>query len=120
MTQELSISRFNPQTMVDRLKKGSPTTSVFVGKRGTGKSTLVSDIMYWHHKNVHMGVVMSGTEEGNGFYGKYIPDIFIHTEYKSELVEGVIKRQKKVLREKVPGRSSSPMYILYNQPLVGA
>lgn len=101
MTQEISIARFNPQTMVARLKSGSPTTSVFVGKRGTGKSTLVSDIMYWHHKAVSMGVVMSGTEEGNGFYGKYIPDIFIHTEYKSELVDGVIKRQKKALREKI-------------------
>jgi predicted ATPase len=37
---------------------------VFIGKRGTGKSTLVTDIL-WNKRNIPAGIAMSGTEEGN-------------------------------------------------------
>ena len=39
---------------------------------------------------------MSGTEEGNSYYQQYIPDLFVYNEYKSETVEKMINRQKKV------------------------
>ena len=44
---------------------------VFIGKRNTGKSTLVKDIMY-HKKHLPAGIVLSGTEEGNHFYSDFI------------------------------------------------
>lgn len=94
----LRIHKFNPMTMENRRQKGNPPTCVFIGKRGTGKSTLISDIMYYH-RTIPYGVIMSGTEDGNGFYGKYFPDLFIHSEFKSEALEKLIKQQKKVVKE---------------------
>ena len=69
---------------------------VLIGKRETGKSFLVKDLLYYH-KNVPVGTVISGTEGANAFYSKIMPSIFIHGEYKPEIVSNVLKRQKKVV-----------------------
>ena len=98
MASNLKINRFNPMMMEKRRLTGSPPTCVFIGKRSTGKSTLISDIMYYC-KTVPYGVIMSGTEDGNGFYGKYFPDLFIHSEFKPEALEKLIKQQKKVVKD---------------------
>lgn len=66
---------------------------VFIGRRRTGKSTLVKDLLF-HHQNIPMGTVISGTEESNSFYGKIIPPIFIHGEYNSAILANFVKRQK--------------------------
>jgi hypothetical protein len=94
----LKINRFDPRTMETRRLGGNPSTCIFIGKRGTGKSVLISDIMY-HHRKVPYGLIMSGTEEGNGFYGQYFPNLFIHNGFKKELVETLINRQKRVLKD---------------------
>lgn len=93
----LKINRFDPNTMEERRSSGNPSTCIFIGKRGTGKSTLISDIMYYHRK-VPYGLIMSGTEEGNGFYGNYFPNLFIHNGFKKEVVATLINRQKKVMK----------------------
>lgn len=95
----LKINKFDPQTMENRRLLGNPSTCVFIGKRGSGKSTLIADIMYYH-RTIPYGTIMSGTEEGNGFYGRYFPNLFIHSGFKKELVDTLIKRQKRVLRDK--------------------
>jgi hypothetical protein len=68
---------------------------VFIGRRRTGKSTLVKDLLY-HHQNIPMGTVISGTEESNSFYGKIIPPIFIHGEYNAAILSNFVKRQKMI------------------------
>jgi hypothetical protein len=91
----LRLSKFNPKTIEERRTKGSgPATCVFIGKRGTGKSTLVADILY-HCRKIPIGVAISATEDGNAFYSSYIPELFIHSEYKSDVVQQVVTRQKK-------------------------
>jgi hypothetical protein len=66
---------------------------VLIGKRETGKSFLVKDLLYYH-RDIPIGTVISATEAANGFYGDVIPSIFIHDEYTPGVVENVIKRQK--------------------------
>tara|TARA_Y100000022_G_C13258565_1_gene381229 strand:- start:3460 stop:4284 length:825 start_codon:yes stop_codon:yes gene_type:complete len=93
----ISLSRFNPKKIEEKRISGSgPATCVFIGKRGTGKSTLVADILY-HVKNINAGVAISATEDGNAYYSKFIPDILIHSEYKPEIIQQVINRQKRVI-----------------------
>ena len=98
-TPSLKINKFDPRMMEKRRLDGNPSTCIFIGKRGSGKSTLISDIMYYH-RTIPYGLIMSGTEEGNGFYGQYFPDLFIHSLFKKELLETLIRRQKKVLKDK--------------------
>jgi hypothetical protein len=93
----LQISKFNPKVIEERRVNGSgPATCVFIGKRGTGKSTLVKDILYYCRK-IPIGTAISATEDGNQYYSSFIPDLFIHSEYKPEVIQSVINRQKKTI-----------------------
>lgn len=69
---------------------------VFIGRRRTGKSTLVKDLLY-HHQNIPAGCVISGTEESNSFYKKLVPPMFIHGEYTPMVVDNYCKRQKLIM-----------------------
>lgn len=71
---------------------------VLIGKRDTGKSFLVRDLLYYQ-QDIPIGTVISGTEEGNGFYGRMVPRLFIHNEYNSAIIENVLKRQRSVLKQ---------------------
>jgi hypothetical protein len=71
---------------------------VLLGKRDTGKSFLVRDLLYYH-QDIPIGTVISGTEEGNGFYTKMVPKLFIHNEYNTAIIENVLKRQRTVLKQ---------------------
>ena len=88
-----------------QLKKFDPSkidpcrVCVFIGKRGTGKSCLVTDILY-HQRKIPMGVVMSGTEESNEHYKSFVPDTFIYGDYQPEVIEKVINRQRQVVKKK--------------------
>ena len=80
------------------LEQSSGPVIVLIGRRDTGKSFLVRDLLY-HHQDIPVGTVISGTEAGNGFYGKIVPKLFIHEEYNSGIIENVLKRQRIVLKE---------------------
>jgi len=68
---------------------------IFIGRRRTGKSTLVRDLLY-HHQDMPLGTVISGTEESNSFYGKMIPPLFIHGKFEPIILSNFVKRQKMV------------------------
>ena len=71
---------------------------VLIGKRGTGKSFLVKDLLYYH-TDIPIGTVVSGTESANKFYGDFVPNAFIHEEVSPELMQNVITRQKLVMKK---------------------
>lgn len=91
----IQLRKFKPDKIAD------DKVCVFIGKRGTGKSTLVTDIMY-HKRHIPVGLVMSATEEGNHYYKDYVPDSFIYGEYDKEVVEKLLGRQKKMVGENKP------------------
>lgn len=88
----LKIKKFNPNKIDDN------RVCVFVGKRGTGKSTLITDILY-HKRHIPVGVVMSGTEEGNKHYQNFVPDSFVFNEYRNDILEKIVNRQKALLKK---------------------
>ena len=97
LIMSISLSKFKPKSIEARRTTGAgPPTIVFIGKRGTGKSTLVADILYYMRR-IKAGVAISATEDGNAYYSKFIPEILIHSEYKPEIIQQVITRQKKVI-----------------------
>lgn len=71
---------------------------VFIGKRGTGKSYLVRDLLFYH-QDIPIGTVISGTEENNDFYSSIVPRLFIHNEYNSAIVENILKRQRQIFKQ---------------------
>jgi hypothetical protein len=91
--------------------KSIPQDSVciFIGRRRTGKSTLVKDLLF-HHRDMPLATVISGTEESQGFFKKVIPPLFIHNEYNPVIMANFVKRQKlvmgKLLKDKESGITS--------------
>ena len=76
----------------------SDKVCVFIGKRETGKSFLVKDLLYYH-RSIPIGTVISGTESANAFYSNHIPSLFIHDAYTPEIINNSLLRQKMVIKK---------------------
>ena len=66
---------------------------VLIGKKDTGKSFLVRDLLYTTQRHFPVGTVISATEVANEFFQHMVPSKFIHDKYKPEIATNVIKRQ---------------------------
>jgi len=94
----LEIKKFDMRKIKFDPNENKGPVVVLIGRRDTGKSFLVNDLLY-HHQDIPLGCVISGTEAGNGFYGRIVPKLFIHHEYNTAIIENILKRQKSVLKE---------------------
>tara|TARA_Y100000992_G_scaffold53030_1_gene31569 strand:+ start:1288 stop:2172 length:885 start_codon:yes stop_codon:yes gene_type:complete len=88
---EYNIRKFNTATM-DKTR-----SCIFIGGSGTGKSHAVTSILY-HNRDIPVGIVMSGTEEGDPYWSRFIPDLFIYNQWEPQKLEEMIDIQKKKKR----------------------
>jgi len=94
----LELRKFNMRNIrFDRREAKGPVI-VLLGKRDTGKSVLVKDILFYK-QDIPVFSCISGSEEGNGFYGAILPKLFIHHEYSSAIIERILVRQKQMMRQ---------------------
>jgi hypothetical protein len=94
----LDLKKFDMRSITFRPDENKGPVIVMIGRRDTGKSVLVRDLLYFH-QDIPIGTVISGTEAGNGFYGKLVPKLFIHEEYNSVIIENILRRQRAVLKQ---------------------
>jgi hypothetical protein len=94
----LELKKFDMKSISFKPNENKGPVVVLIGKRDTGKSFLVRDLLYYQ-QDIPIGTVISGTEDGNGFYGKMVPKLFIHTEYNTVIIENILKRQRTVLKQ---------------------
>jgi hypothetical protein len=94
----LELKKFDMKNITFNPEESNGPVIVFIGRRDTGKSFLVRDLLYYH-QDIPIGTVISGTESGNGFYARHVPKLFIHDEYNTAIIENVLKRQKMVLKQ---------------------
>lgn len=74
-------------------------TIVAIGKRRTGKSWLLRNIMYLMRDKIPAGIVISQTDELNMFWRQYVPSKYIYPKYEPEILDAVFKRQKNILQD---------------------
>jgi hypothetical protein len=91
-TVNLRLSKFNMALIPD------DCVVLFIGRRGTGKSWLIKDLL-WYKQKFPIGTVISGTESANGFYSSIVPSLFIHEEFNSSIISNVLKRQDAVTKQ---------------------
>ena len=72
---------------------------LWVGKRKTGKSFCVRDFL-WHHQDIPVCTVISGSEDSNEFYKELVPAMLIHPNYTPDIISNVLTRQQKVIDKK--------------------
>tara|TARA_B100000900_G_scaffold398933_2_gene400890 strand:- start:216 stop:1052 length:837 start_codon:yes stop_codon:yes gene_type:complete len=94
----LELKKFEMKSISFKPDENKGPVIVLIGRRDTGKSYLVRDLLYYH-QDIPIGTVISGTEAGNGFYSEHVPKLFIHDEYNSAIIENILKRQKTVLKQ---------------------
>lgn len=94
----LELKKFDMRYISFRADETKGPVVVLIGRRDTGKSFLVRDLLF-HHQDIPIGTVISGTEAGNGFYSQHVPKLFIHDEYNVSIIENILTRQKTVLRQ---------------------
>lgn len=98
----LQLRRFKPKSMPDR------ASILVVAKRNSGKSWLVRDLCY-HKKHIPLGIVESGSEEGNHFYADFVPNSYVYAEYDRNVLQRLIVRQKKLAAQ---GKMSNVFVVL--------
>lgn len=94
----LELKKFNMRDITFKADENKGPVVVLIGRRDTGKSFLVRDLLYYH-QDIPIGTVISGTEAGNGFYKEHVPKLFIHDEYNTVLIENILRRQKAVMKQ---------------------
>jgi len=94
----LELKKFDMKNISFKPNENKGPVVVLIGKRDTGKSFLVRDLLFYQQE-IPIGTVISGTEEGNGFYAKMVPKLFVHNEYNTAIIENILKRQRTVLKQ---------------------
>jgi hypothetical protein len=90
---KLELRKFDPSTIK------SDSVVVFIGKRNTGKSYCMKDILSYH-KELPVGIVISPTETANNYFEKFIPNMLIYDEYEPAIVKRFLERQININKQK--------------------
>jgi hypothetical protein len=86
--KELDINTLRPLSVAD-----DGVRYAMIGKPGTGKSSIIKSYMYAKRHIFPVGVFCSGTEDSTQFFGKHVPDLFLHP-LSTTLMSSIIRRQK--------------------------
>ena len=85
MANTLNIKKFP----IDNMKKNR--NILIIGKRGTGKSTLLKDILYHIRKRVDTGYAMSPTADTVAMFEDCFPYSHIYDEYSLDAIKTAIE-----------------------------
>jgi len=102
------LRKFNMEMITERCdidSRKSPMM-VVIGKKDTGKSFLVRDILFQTQRHFPVGTVISATEAANEFFQTMVPSKFIHDKYRPEIVQNVIKRQATIKSKRNTDKTS--------------
>ena len=94
----LELKKFDMRRISFKADESKGPVVVLIGRRDTGKSFLVRDLLFYH-QDIPIGTVISSTEAGNAFYSQHVPKLFIHEEYNLMIIDNILKRQKQVLKQ---------------------
>jgi hypothetical protein len=90
---KLELKKFDPS------KIASDSVVVFIGKRNTGKSYCMKDILNYH-RDIPVGIVISPTERANGYFEKFIPKMLIYDECEENVIKKFLDRQISISTER--------------------
>jgi len=76
---------------------GNPAICM-IAKRGSGKSYLCRALLK-NFSNIPGGTIIAKTDKMNCFYGKFFPDLYVHYEYKTELIDKILYRQELMIEK---------------------
>ena len=61
-------------------------THLIIGKRNTGKSTLLTDLCF-HRREMSYGIAMAGSAGASTSIAEFMPDSFVHDKFDAAVLE---------------------------------
>lgn len=87
MSCNISLKKWNLEKIVEH-------PVIFItAKRRSGKSVLIKEILYKLRSRFFCGMVQSGTEVSNKFYGNFVPETLIFHEFNEMAISNLIDSQ---------------------------
>lgn len=78
---------------------------VFIGKSGSGKTVLLTDVMY-QHRDIPSGICITATQDGREAFAKNIPEMYIFSDYDKNIIQAIIDKQEKSIE--IKGKKDTP------------
>jgi len=98
-SRDIHIKELNPDiippstnTIYDENQGGSKI--LIIGKAGTGKTRLITSLLYEKKHIFPIGIVFSGTEDSNGYFRRIFPSTFVFNKLDETQLTEFIRRQK--------------------------
>jgi hypothetical protein len=91
MSYKLNLKKFDLNSIKD------DGVCVFIGRRRTGKSFCLRDLLY-RNRDIPFGTIISATEEASPFFEDFVPKSYIFNDFKEVIIQDIITRQKKILK----------------------
>lgn len=85
----LKIQRFDPEKQLKEHR-----ICLFIGRRGTGKTKLMEDIMYRLKDRLDFGLCMTPTEETAGMFRQHVPDTWVYDGFNTARLEQMLAMQR--------------------------
>lgn len=85
---KISIKRFNPAN----IQPGK--IILLIGKRGTGKSTLIKDLCFHMKDRYKIGIGMTPTTDSQEELAKFLPDTLIYNDFNTDDLKNIINVQQ--------------------------
>lgn len=95
---KLPIQEFDLESLRTLPHQGEGMSIVIIAPSGSGKSWVVRAILY-ELRDFPCGIVLSGTEHIDRFYGQFCPETYIYDGYKESIIKKVFLRQSIILRK---------------------
>jgi Poxvirus A32 protein len=110
-SSRLEITKFNANTISEKIKSDSSPVICIIGKRNTGKSQVIQGLLR-ANKDICAGIIICPTENGNSFYSKFCPDSFIYHDFDPDILSRIMERQKKLVKKNGKIRSNDFFIVL--------
>ena len=93
-------------TKFDMSRIRPDSTIACVGKRRSGKSVLIRDIMSHVADKLDFGIVMCGSDDTAAEMAEYIPSTCIYGDYNKEALDVLLKYQGKCVKSEVGAKNT--------------
>lgn len=94
--RELDVNTIEPslEHAHDRNYTGGGNKITVIGRPGSGKTYMITSLLYEKRACFPAGLVMSGTEDSNQHYSSIFPSLFVYTSLDVGALKNFIQRQK--------------------------
>ena len=110
---QLKIKKFDIRCM------SRDATICIIGKRRTGKSVLLKDIMY-NFRYIPKGCVFCATEGCNPYFRHFVPDMYISQEYNSSLLQKIFRKQGEIINRDGGKNDKNNIFLIMDDMLADA